>query len=402
MSNHTFVIAVISPDQRIQQQIAAVFDDCPQAGELWSITDYPAPDQLTPFRESAGASVVYLDFSNTIRAKGVAYEIDRWCPNTVVIAILPAAKTVAAEEMLELGVRAVLPSPPDGAGIMTAFQRAVRKLDHHKEADRGGNPLYAFVPVRPGCGATTLAAYTAAAVGRLSQQPTLLIDLDLRYGLTSFLFQLHADHSVLDALACSNNLDSMWDHIVCNRGALDILGSASADTENEIPAAGITNVLDFARLRYRTVCVDLAGELRGHELPALKTAKEIFLVCTPELGALHLARRKSEILQSLGHGSRTTVILNRAHGRSAMSIGDIEEILQLPVRFTVPNAEREVTQATVQAVPLEGRSAVARQIEAVARHMMPVPDTASFKVKARRFLETFSVTPAREKAGWWR
>jgi Flp pilus assembly CpaE family ATPase len=134
----------------------------------------------------------------------------------------------------------------------------------------------------------------------------------------------------------------------------------------------------------------------------LKAAKELVLVCTPELGALHQARRKSEMLQSLGHGPRTTVILNRTHGRSAMSIVDIEEILQLPVRFTVPNGEREVTQATVQAVALEGRSAVARQIEAVARHMMPATDAVSFKVKARRFLETFSVTPAREKAGWWR
>jgi pilus assembly protein CpaE len=226
----------------------------------------------------------------------------------------------------------------------------------------------------------------------------LLADFDLRLGMSSFLFQLPGEQSVMDALRFSDRLEeSMWHRLVCSRGNLDILGSAPSEFRGEASEAGAAAVLDFARARYHAICVDLPGEMRDHELEALSRSQEIFLVCTPDLGALHMAKRKSESLQMLGLQQRVSVILNRVDGRGPVPAGDIEAILRLPVRISLPAAEREIAQATHKAMALQGRSAFARGIEQIARRMAPSEEQTTTEVKPRRFLEFFSVSPVRER-----
>ena len=100
-----------------------------------------------------------------------------------------------------------------------------------------------------------------------------------------------------------------------HRGALDILGSAPVEVSRDPDEAGAAAVLDYAGHRYAAIVVDLPGEMRGHELETLNRAREIFLVCTPDLGTLHMAKRKSQTLRQLDLHTRTSVILNRRDGR---------------------------------------------------------------------------------------
>jgi pilus assembly protein CpaE len=233
---------------------------------------------------------------------------------------------------------------------------------------------------------------------RLSGGQTLLIDFDLRLGMTSFLFRLHSQSSILDALAFSDRLEAtLWDQMVCPRDELDILGSAPIEFDRHISDTGAGAVLDFAKSRYRTICVDLPGEMRHHELEALHRSKEIFLVCTSEVGTLHMAKRKLDMLQSLGVQGRVSVILNRAQLRGSMGIHDIEEVLRLPVQFTLPAAEAEIVEATHKASALKGNSPIAQLMEHIARRMIGNVEVSAPSTKKRGLVELFSVTPVRDK-----
>ncbi len=301
---------------------------------------------------------------------------------------------------MQLGIRELIAIPMPSAEIVRLCERAARRLRREPDQDQPDSLLYAFIPARPGSGATTIAAHSAAAAARLSGEPALLIDFDLRLGMTSFLFKLHGEQSVLDALTFSRQLDeSLWGRAVCRRGNLDILGSAPFEYGRSAPEAGAAAVLDYARPKYRTICVDLPGEMRDHELETIQRAREIFLVCTSDLGALHMAKRKADFLQTLDVRSRVSVIMNRADARGAMPIKHVEEILELPVRFTVPQAEKEIAAVTQKAVAIEGRSEMAIQLEKIARRMVGTTAAGEDTI-SRRFIEFFSVTPVREKAGW--
>jgi pilus assembly protein CpaE len=275
-----------------------------------------------------------------------------------------------------------------------------RKLKTPAGADADGGNLYAFLPAKPGSGATTLATHSAAAAARLTNQRTLLIDFDFRLGMTSFLFKLHSNYSVLDALSSAGQLETdLWDRMVCRRDMLDILGSAPVEFGGVNPEDRAVELVELSQKAYQTVCVDLPGEMREYEVDTLRRAKECFLVSTPDLGALHMAKRKSEMLRELGLQSKTSVVMNRFEGRGTMPLRDIEAILQLPVRFTVPVGDKEIAEAMQQGKALQGRSPLVTQIEHIARRMAPSAAPVGGP-KARRFIEMFSIAPVRDRSRW--
>jgi Flp pilus assembly CpaE family ATPase len=187
--------------------------------------------------------------------------------------------------------------------------------------------------------------------------------------------------------------------MVSHREGLDILGSAPMEFDRRFPDEGAIGVLEFASRRYRNICVDLPGEMRKHELDTLHLSKNIFLVCTSEVGTLHMAKRKAEMLQSLGMQNRVSVVLNRVQSRGSMEIRDIEQVLRLPVLHTLPAADSEIVAATASAVALEGNSPISAAMEHLARRMtgvIPSADPTAQKTKPRRFIDFFSVTPIRE------
>jgi len=103
------------------------------------------------------------------------------------------------------------------------------------------------------------------------------------------------------------------------------------------------------------------------------------------------------MLQSLDIQSRVSVILNRAQPRGSMVLGDIEAVLHLPVRFTLPPAEAEILAATQKAIALEGKSPIATLMESIARRMIGAAESPAPKPAPRRLIEFFSVTPVRDR-----
>ncbi len=115
-----------------------------------------------------------------------------------------------------------------------------------------------------------------------------------------------------------------------------------------------------------------------------------------------MAKRKSQTLRLLDLHTRTSVILNRRDGRGSTTRTEVEDILELPVRFTFPVADKEIAEATRKAVTIEGRSAFASELEKVAAHMIDGKEGAEDSTGLKRFIDFFSVTPVRDKVGWRR
>jgi pilus assembly protein CpaE len=399
MPTESFAVAVITPDRQILEQVTKALEGMQNAANLWALAEYPDPRQLQPIRDAAAGCVVFLDFTDALRARAIASELDRSCPKAVTVAIQSGHCSQDLLDLMHIGVREVLSLPTTVGDVSRALVRALRRLSVVEDAESGGR-IFAYLPAKPGCGATTLAIHSVAAAAALTNERTLLIDFDLRLGMTSFLFKLNVQHSVLDALAAGSTLDTdLWERLICRRGLLDILPSAPVEFGKSDSEEGWAGVLELGARQYQTICVDLPGDMREMEIGTLQRAREIFLVCTADIGALHMARRKCDQLRSLDLHHKVSAIVNRAGGRSAIAIADIESILEVPVRFTVAEAEKEITEATRKGVAIEGRTPLALQIEAIARHLIPSLPVLQRSPRARRFIEFFSISPVREKAG---
>jgi pilus assembly protein CpaE len=394
------MVVVVSPDRAIHHQLETALGHGSMTDSIRAVLEYPELPELERLKDAQPGCVLFLDFSDPIRARRIATELDRSYPFVSVVAIHNNATKDDVIELMQLGVREVIGLPIASSEVAVAFVRAAKKL---KSADNAIGNIYAFLPAKAGAGATTVALSTAAAVARLSKQRTLLLDFDLRLGITSFLLQLDGNHSVQDALNEATHLDGdLWTKLVCTRNGLDVLGSAPMDLPSEPSTDAYLAVLNCAQQRYYAICVDLSGAMERHELETLDRAKEIFLVCTSDVTGLHMAKRKVVALQKLLLGQKISAIINHAERRTMLPLADIEKLLQVPVRFTLPSDAKAVACAVQRGEVIQGNSPLAAQIEAIAKSIVGTAAGNGSPGPVRRFIEFFSVSPEREPDFWKR
>ena len=400
MSNSSPIAVVISPDRDLQNQLETALGKGSVAEAVWAVACYPELRDLERLKDAQPGCVLFLDFSDPIRARRIATELDRAYPFVAVIAIHSSETQEELRALMQLGIREVIKIPVSESEVALSFIRAAKKM---KPAEAGGGRIYAFVPAKPGAGATTVAISTAAAVARISNLDTLLLDFDLRLGVTSFVLRLDGRYSVQDALNEAVHLDGeLWSQLVTRRGHLEILGSAPVEVPSDPLPDAYMAVLNCAQARYATICVDLPGTMERYELEVLDRAKEIFLVCTPDVTGLHMAKRKAEALQKLNFAEKVSAVVNHADRRSVLPVADIEKLMQAPIRFILPSDPKSVAAAVQLGEAIQSKSALGGQVEAIAKSIVGTAVGEAPAGSVRRFIEFFSVSPTREHDFWKR
>jgi Flp pilus assembly CpaE family ATPase len=264
-------------------------------------------------------------------------------------------------------------------------------LSDRKSEDTPTAAVYCFLPAKPGVGASTIAVNTALATSKIRR--TLLCDLDVNVGMSTFLLRVDAQHSVRTAIDAGHRLDQdLWHRIVGRRGDLDVLGPGGVGGEDFNPEA-LTHVIRFASKIYDSIFIDCSGNFEPFCGDLLRMATQVFLVCTTEVASLHLGRMKAQTLKTVNSGERVSTLLNRASSGDALSIQEVEKLLEFRVRFSFGNDYRRVNEATLAHGAVSDRSELGKQYAQFAESLAPTPRAIERPAPRRRFLEFFSVMP---------
>lgn len=383
------ILATVSADPNFHKDVRAALDGIIRFETAWDLS-FEESSRLRGLAPEHQCLLI-IDFSTAALAMPVARAVDTRS-NVSVIAVQAGASREELLQLMQAGVREVLPEFTH-RDIRQAALRAASTLAIAGEmlAD-----LCAFMPAKPGCGATTIATYATSMAAQRSAEPTLLLDFDIRLGVTSFLLKAEGAHTIVDALLQSDRLDAdLWSSLVCRVKNLHLLGSGPMDFSRHVTAERFMEVLDFAMRRYSLLTVDLPGTMEDQECETLLRAKRIYLVCTPDIGALHVARRKASWLHDLRLTDKVAVVINCLERRSTLSMEDIQRIIQLPVRYMLPAAASEISRAVQKGAVLENSSALGKQIARIAEEMAASRPVTKKPSAVRRFVEYFSVSAAR-------
>jgi len=387
------ILATVSTDPGFHSDVRAALDRRFQFEDVW-VLGYRDAARLHGV-QSDQKCLTIVDFS----APAYALPLARTLSGRVQITTIALNGGDSRDDLLMLmqaGVRDVLPHFTSRE-LLQAASRALAVLGSAGEllAD-----LYAFVPAKAGCGATTVATHATGMASRLADEPTLLLDFDIQLGVTTFLLKAEGSRSIVDALEQVERLDrDMWSGFVSQLGNLHLLGSGAADFSRSFPVEKFQELLDFAVRQYSLVSVDLPGSMADYECDVLLRAKRILLVCTPDIGALHVARRKSQWFQDLRLTDKVSVVLNCMERNSALSVKEIERIIQLPVRYLLPAGAKDISKAVHKGEILNPGCPLGRQLAAIAAEMVPAKSVIKKPSPMRRFVEYFSVSPARDARG---
>jgi Flp pilus assembly CpaE family ATPase len=284
-------------------------------------------------------SLVFLEAEDCnwcIRTAAEIHGIERTIP---IIAFSRYIDTPSLLELMRVGVREWVEVPANEEALRATIERIRTEL--HALGDKGRRPgdLVCFLPGKPGSGCSTVAAHAASLCARASAGPVALFDLDLTCGTLQFITEAAGGTSLLEAAQHAHQMDeSLWTRLIARSGGIHLMHNGSPSLDASLDPHQLHCLLNYAANHYPVVIADLSGNHERFAIHALEQATQIYMVCSPDLTSLYLARRQLQLLKQLGVVDRLELIVNRAVFHGGLGKSAIEEILgRKPVAY-FPNA----------------------------------------------------------------
>jgi pilus assembly protein CpaE len=384
---------ILSPDREVTAQLQRVLAEVEGANVVRVVGHRPDAIELSRILRSNGPQVVFLSTADIDYCGRAAAHIEAIMPGLQTVAVGRNADPELLMTIMRSGIREFLAFPFDRSAVQSCVGRLAENLRNRPLTLTSSDYVYSFVPAKPGVGATTLAIGAALSVAG-EDTPTLLADFDFNCGMIRFMLKLDSEHSIMDALQHAGSMDEqLWPQLVTRTAGIDVLHAGHLNPDLRIESLNIQHLLEYARRNYKMICLDMSGNLEKYSVELMHESKRIFLVCTPEVTSLHLAREKMMYLHRLDLGPRVRILLNRQTRKSSISAADVEQLVGAPVQFSFPNDYAGVNRAIADGTGLQKASEFGRQCAALAE-LMAERNVQTLPEK-RRFVQYFNLTPAR-------
>lgn len=373
------IALMISPDREMAEQFNAAVT---RSGAFQVVADlkaYPSHHSLEIRLRQIRPEVVLLDLASD---RDLAADLLRCLTSSHssvhVVGLSPTNDREILLNALRLGASEFLHAPFDGEHQDAAVSRLerLRQPDAVTEAPLG--VVTVFSNTKPGCGASTLALYSALALRRLTGKRVLLADLDLRGGIAAIQGRSECRSSILDAIDMAAELTpAVWSSLVSDLNGLDLLASPDVPFTGQIDSERLNAVLHFARTQYDYVLIDLPIVFDRSSLVAFAVSERAFLVSTPELPSLHLARRATQLLQQLGFPKdRFQILLNRVNRKEDISRMNIEKLFNCSVYCDCPNDFYSLNRALTSGEQLDPSSEFSKAVNHLASSLAASTEAA--------------------------
>ena len=386
----------ISPDAEIAQRLQALAGTSGLVEITRTSEHYLKGYELERFLRAQAPDFVLLSMQSPPDALEVIAEISKFSSSIPIAAVDRRADPALLVELMRAGVREMLHYPVEKEDFVSMAVRFREMLEKQPDRTEVLGSVYAFLPAKAGVGTSTIALNTAIALASRPDSSVLIVDMDLNAGIIGFMLKLTNPYTVYEAIENASKLDEdLWPQIVTRSGSIDVLPAGRLDLNTRIQVEDLRALLSFARRFYRDICIDLSGNLERFSIDIMHEAKKVFLVTTPEIPALHLARQKIHLLRQLELMDHTLVLLNRSQRRMIVSREQIEELLGVPIHLEFPNDYRGANQAVTEAAGVDSRSELGRQFRRLADSLTGSEPGSKNEVPRKRFLEFFAVGGAR-------
>ena len=250
-----------------------------------------------------------------------------------------------------------------------------------------GRVISVFAP-KGGVGKTTIAVNMAVALREQTRDRVLLFDADVGVGNVTAVLEVPAKKGLIDLADSPPEewTDLAFEHVtaVHSETGVRVLtwGTDPGDSE-KITVDLLLAALRWGKANHAYIVVDNHPGYDDRTMAMLTLATEIFLVVTPEVGALRNSAQFLTLAREVGLGDVVRVVVNRAnHG---IAVGDMSKTLGLPVSATVVSNGPKAVMASNEGHPVIlkfPKEKIAQDLHNVAR-LVTQPPMAKVATSAR-------------------
>ena len=145
----------------------------------------------------------------------------------------------------------------------------------------------------------------------------------------------------------------------------------------------VSAIFTSAVRTYPYVFVDFPSALHASCRDVLGLASSIYLISTPEVVSLHLARRRVNELLNLGVSQKNIhLVLNRVGSKKTLNVEDVSEVVGIPVFSSLPNDYAAVSDASLKGGLVPDDTRLGQQIASLGVKVSGVDNAAADKKKA--------------------
>ena len=354
---------MIGPARNLTIELQTALNELGGINIIREFAQYPHEFELLRAIRSLGPHIVFLGLSDPERSNEIIQAITAEFPTLQIAVFHDEVEPKLLLKLMKSGIREYIAPPFDPDELAEILIRLRDAALKNPLTTPRSNLVYSFLPSKPGSGTTTLVTNASLAMTRQPDTSALLMDLDLNSGLIRFLLKVDNEYTILDAAKHAANMDeALWPSLVSSLGKLDVLHAGQISPGVRIENDQIRNLIDYARKNYTAICVDLSGNMEKYATEVMQESKKIFLVCTPEIPSLHLAREKFNYLKDTGLSDKVSFLLNRQSKNDILETNQIEDILGDKVYMNFANDYRGVSTAVAEGKAISQASELGKQL----------------------------------------
>jgi pilus assembly protein CpaE len=288
-------------------------------------------------------------------------------------------------EIVQVGADDLVPLHTDDDELRRTLSRAARitrtrlGVMVHGPAGAPRGRIVMIASASGGCGKTFLATNAAEFLARTTEEPVVLLDLDLQFGEVSTALRLRPTATITDALAAEAEgyelEDILDEYLLSHPDGFKVLAAPRLPAEADSVTPGdITRILDVLRARRAWVVIDTHEGLSDLFVAALEATDHVFAVATPDRPSLVNLERFLGALERLGMAAADiSVVLNKAEADNGLDAVDMVAHLGRRFEAMVPYS-RDVPRSVNVGVPLiadKPKSALAKLLATALSAALP-------------------------------
>ena len=293
-------------------------------------------------------------------------------------------------EIIQVGADDLVPLHADDDALRDTLTRAARITRGRLGAmangptSAGRGRVVMICSASGGCGKTFLATNAAEFLARSTDQPVVLLDLDLQFGEVSTALRLRPELTITDALAAEaegHDLEEILDDFLLSHpDGFKVLAAPRLPAEADSVTPGdVTRILDVLRARRAWVVIDTHEGLSDLFVAALEASDHVYAVATPDRPSLVNLGRYLGALERLGMATGSiSVVLNKSEEDSGLDALDMAAQLGRRFEAMLPYS-RDVSRSVNTGVPLlvgKPKSPIAALLTTALSTVLPQSGTA--------------------------
>jgi pilus assembly protein CpaE len=350
-------------------------------------------DAMLEFLGNPAPDICLVDFDKDRQSAAIVAErIHGGLPHTAVFAISSQTHPEAILEAMRSGCGEYLVKPLDREQLVKAIARIGSRRKEKQEQCRA--QVLAFMGSKGGCGTTTLATQLGALLSSSFSRSSLLLDLHPDFGDAALYLKLTKSRfHFFEMLENSDRLDAdfLQSFVMRHSSGLELIPApeGSFATREALPPGALRHTLNFLRLRYEFILVDLPPALNDENLAVIRDCDQLYLVTVAEVSAVRNVVRQLEYFAGKDIArDKIRVVLNRHHKRNVVSDAQIEKVLGQKIFWRVPNQYPQVVKTIHEGDPVAqlSSSEVTRNLEEWAQSIGKKPGPEGKKKEGKGML----------------